>query len=92
LEGVIARKVEGDKATRMMGATPKLEAGSLILANDAPWVDDFLAEYLAFPGGKHDDQIDALSQFLNWRTSKEKMTYLKLISAMTKNLARWIRR
>jgi hypothetical protein len=37
----------------------------------APWLDDFITEYLAFPGGKHDDQIDALSQFLNWRTTVE---------------------
>jgi hypothetical protein len=28
-------------------------------------------EYLAFPKGKHDDQIDALSQFLEWRVNQE---------------------
>ena len=71
LQGVIPIKVEGDKATRMMAATPKLEAGSLILPRDAPWLDCFLAEYLAFPFGKHDDLVDALSQFLNYRQNKE---------------------
>jgi predicted phage terminase large subunit-like protein len=71
LQGVIPIKAEKDKATRMMGATAKLECGSLILPRSAPWLDVFLAEYLAFPGGKHDDQIDALSQFLNWRSNKE---------------------
>lgn len=55
----------------MYGETAKLEAGSLILPTAAPGLDELLAEYLAFPFGKHDDQIDALSQFLNWRTEAE---------------------
>src|SRR5262249_24490607 len=71
LQGVIPIKVEGDKATRMMAATPKLEAGSLILPRDAPWLDVFMAEYLAFPAAKHDDLVDAFSQFLNYRQNKE---------------------
>ena len=32
----------------------------------APWLDAFLAELLAFPGGARDDQVDAVSQFLAW--------------------------
>jgi hypothetical protein len=55
----------------MYGETAKLEAGSLILPKSAPWLDEFLLEYVAFPGGKHDDQMDALSQFLNGRTTAE---------------------
>ena len=55
----------------MNGETAKLEAGSLILPKFAPWLDEFLEEYRAFPGGRHDDQMDALSQFLNWRTTAE---------------------
>jgi predicted phage terminase large subunit-like protein len=59
-----------DKATRMSTETPKLQAGNLILPKVASWIDDFKVEYLAFPNGKHDDQIDALSQFLNWQGSR----------------------
>ena len=29
-----------------------------------------MKEYLAFPNGKHDDQIDALSQFLSWQGTR----------------------
>ena len=36
----------------MYGATPLLEGGILHLPKNAPWLDDFLAEYLAFPNGK----------------------------------------
>jgi predicted phage terminase large subunit-like protein len=74
LTGVIGRRTVVDKKTRMNGETAKLEAGSLILPKSAPWLDDFLLEFVAFPGGKHDDQIDALSQFLNWRTTAEAQT------------------
>ena len=71
LQGVIARKPSSDKASRMQGQTPKLEAGSLFLPRSSPWRVDFLEEYLSFPRGRHDDQIDALSQFLEWLVNCE---------------------
>jgi predicted phage terminase large subunit-like protein len=71
LQGVVGVRPDADKRTRMYSQTPKLEAGSLILPKSAPWLSDFMEEYLAFPDGKYDDQIDALSQFLSWRTNKE---------------------
>lgn len=74
MTGVIPRRPTTDKKTRMNGETAKLEAGSLILPKSAPWLDEFLEEYRAFPGGKYDDQMDALSQFLNWRTAAEART------------------
>jgi len=72
MSNIIGWKPKGDKQTRMNGQTAKLESGCLVLPKSAPWLDDFLMEYLAFPNGKHDDQIDALSQFLNWRTTAER--------------------
>jgi predicted phage terminase large subunit-like protein len=74
LTGIIGRRAVVDKKTRMNGETAKLEAGSLVLPKTAPWLDEFTMEFLAFPGGKHDDQIDALSQFLLWRTTAETQT------------------
>ena len=35
------------------------------LPKTAPWREDFTAELLAFPG-RHDDQVDALTQGLAW--------------------------
>jgi predicted phage terminase large subunit-like protein len=66
MQGVIPCKVHGDKLTRMRNQTPQLEAHSLILPDDAPWLEDFWDEFLKFPQARHDDQIDALSQFLEW--------------------------
>jgi predicted phage terminase large subunit-like protein len=68
--GIIPIRPVSDKATRMFTETPKLQAGNLILPKVAPWIDDFTIEYLAFANGKHDDQIDALSQFLNWQGNR----------------------
>jgi hypothetical protein len=31
----------------------------------APWRGDFESELLSFPNGRHDDQVDTVSQILN---------------------------
>jgi predicted phage terminase large subunit-like protein len=72
LQGITGWRPKTDKATRMYAEMTKLK--DLYLPKSAPWKDVFMREYLAFPGGKHDDQIDALSQFLNWRTLAEAKT------------------
>ena len=50
---------------RMNNQTGHIEAGSVVLPRGAPWLDDFRRELCAFPGGRHTDQVDALSQALN---------------------------
>jgi len=77
VQGVLGIKNRLDKLTRMRSAIPKIEGGSLFLPKSAPWLDDFLLEYLSFPNGKHDDQMDALSQFLNWCTNREGSSFFE---------------
>ena len=55
---------DGDKIIRMATQTAPIEAGAVHLPVQAPWIDEFRKEILAFPKGKHDDQVDALSQAL----------------------------
>ncbi len=43
-----------------------IEAGQVHLPEEAPWLADFQAEVMAFPHGRHDDQVDSMAQFLNW--------------------------
>ena len=62
----IGIKPEKDKVTRMSAGSVKIEAGQVFLPEKAPWLDGFVAEVLAFPQGKHDDQVDSVSQFLGW--------------------------
>ena len=72
LQGLVPIKPVKSKTQRMEGETAKLESGSLLLPKFAHWLEDFLKEYLAFPNGKYDDQIDALSQFLSWQGSHQR--------------------
>lgn len=62
----IAQRPDGDKVTRMSRASSRIEAGELLLPREAPWLADFERELLGFPNARHDDQVDALSQLLNW--------------------------
>jgi hypothetical protein len=62
----IAQKPEGSKIDRMAVHVHKIEAGHVYLATQADWLDSFLLELLAFPNGRHDDQVDSVSQFLKW--------------------------
>lgn len=62
----IAIKPEGSKEDRMAAHSALIEAGHVLLPENASWLEAFRAELLAFPFGKHDDQVDSLSQFLTW--------------------------
>ena len=58
-----------DKITRMDAVTPWLESGRVWIPDAAPWLADWLTEMLSFPVAAHDDQIDSLSQMLDWLDS-----------------------
>jgi predicted phage terminase large subunit-like protein len=62
----IAFQPETDKVTRMHAQSAKIEAGHVYLPLRAEWLEDFRTELLQFPRGRYDDQVDSLSQFLNW--------------------------
>ena len=57
---------EGDKLTRMSAQSAKIEAGLVMLPERAAWLQEFQLEVLQFPHGRHDDQVDSMSQFLGW--------------------------
>jgi predicted phage terminase large subunit-like protein len=68
-EGVlplIAIQPKNDKITRVARITPMLEAGLVALPHVAPWLAAFESELIGFPNAAHDDQVDALSQYLSW--------------------------
>jgi hypothetical protein len=48
----------------MAVASAKFEAGQALLPERAPWLADFEAELFVFPGSRHDDQCDSISQAL----------------------------
>lgn len=54
-------KGHGDKETRAVAAEIRLEARKVWFPTNKSWTADLEAEILAFPNGKRDDQLDALS-------------------------------
>lgn len=62
----IPRKVHQDKKSRVQGISSMIHQGRLIFPTAAPWLTDFKAELLAFPSGRFDDQVDALTQALEY--------------------------
>jgi predicted phage terminase large subunit-like protein len=50
-----------DKAIRAQSIRSRMAVEKLYIPSFAPWKADLMAELLAFPAGKHDDMVDALS-------------------------------
>jgi phage terminase large subunit-like protein len=63
----------------MAVASAKFEAGLVFLPERASWLPDLEAELFSFPGARHDDQCDSISQalneknlsWINWLTSAD---------------------
>lgn len=66
IAGIVAVNPEGGKEARAHSVTPLFEAGDVFFPNPerATWVHGLIDELLRFPRGKHDDQVDALTQAL----------------------------
>ncbi len=67
---VRARTVSGAKETRAAPAAAQAEAGNIFIVETGQpdldaWIEPFLAELIAFPGGQHDDQVDAFADAFN---------------------------
>lgn len=50
----------GDKAVRAQSIRGRMALDGLYVPRSAPWFEQFRAELLTFPTGRHDDQVDAL--------------------------------
>jgi predicted phage terminase large subunit-like protein len=55
-----------DKVSRLIAESPTIEAGHVLLPERADWLEPLRSETSQFPNGQHDDQIDSISQYLNW--------------------------
>ena len=62
----LAAQPRTSKQERMMAHVERLYSGFAKLPRQAPWLDDLRRELVAFPGGRHDDQVDSIAQFLEY--------------------------
>jgi predicted phage terminase large subunit-like protein len=75
----IGVRPEGDKIMRMEAQSARIEAGHVWLPEAAPWLADFEIEMKAFPYGRHDDQVDSVSQFLAWASTRRTRIHFAVI-------------
>ena len=61
---IVAVKPEGDKVTRLLHQISKFANAQVILLRSAPGRADLETELFSFPGGRHNDLVDALTQGL----------------------------
>ena len=72
---IIAIKPTKSKEFRVNSILTTLEAGNLLIAKNQDWVEELEVELVSFPAGKHDDQIDSISQFINWFNLQRRVVY-----------------
>src|SRR5581483_893765 len=65
VRGLKGVKSKEDKQTRMSIASARFEAGQVYFPERASWLAELEAELFAFPGSRHDDQVDSISQAIN---------------------------
>tara|TARA_Y100000310_G_scaffold317685_1_gene370823 strand:+ start:4656 stop:5960 length:1305 start_codon:yes stop_codon:yes gene_type:complete len=63
-------KADKDKVARANAVTPLIEAGRVRLPERASWLHNFVEEVSAFPSGEHDDQVDTMTQALNYMAGR----------------------
>ena len=66
--GIKPIKPRSSKEVRARAVTPEIESGNVYLPHPSDpgngWVNELISEMRAFPSGRHDDQVDALSMGL----------------------------
>lgn len=67
VSGIKPVNPQGSKEARARAVTAPIESGNvyLPLTSEAEWVQGLIDEARLFPAGKHDDQVDAMTQALN---------------------------
>jgi predicted phage terminase large subunit-like protein len=69
VRGLTPIKPDKDKQTRMSIASASFEAGQIYFPQRASWLPELEAELFTFPGSRHDDQVDSISQAINYTKS-----------------------
>ncbi len=57
---------KGGKTARVHAVSPAIESGHVFLPRGAPWLEEFLDQWTAFPAASHDDLVDSSSQALRY--------------------------
>jgi predicted phage terminase large subunit-like protein len=91
VDGILAVKPDRDKISRMAVVSAKFESGLVFIPERASWLADFEAELFAFPGSRHDDQCDSVSQALADDSGGFPMVISREAVAASKIVRPWMR-
>lgn len=64
---------QGNKVSRACRVVPIIESGRVFIVNQPGnnhWVEPYLSEFMVFPFGRFDDQVDSLCQVLLWAENR----------------------
>jgi predicted phage terminase large subunit-like protein len=81
VRGLTGIKPDKDKETRMSIASAAFEAGQVYFPERAARLAELETELFSFPGSRHDDQVDSISQALNHGKSSSLYQFRKLGAA-----------
>lgn len=84
IPGLIAVNPEGGKDTRANAVSGLFQSGSVLLPEDAEWLEDYRSEMTAFPRGAHDDQVDSSTQALLYFQLQIRANLAAAVQAMTR--------
>lgn len=71
-----------DKVSRFIRTLSLFESNRIFLLKNALWNIEFMEELLQFPHGKYNDQIDSISQFLNFCLNNTKPREVRISSLL----------
>ena len=63
-ENLLWTKPTKDKLARLLSIEDMLRAGRLVVVDSKAWFQSYRSEFISFPGGRFDDQVDATTQFM----------------------------
>ena len=68
MSGIIAISPTKSKVDRVQAVSPTFEAGCVYVPQprNHPWVQTVIDEATVFPSGRHDDTVDAMTQYLSY--------------------------
>jgi predicted phage terminase large subunit-like protein len=72
---VTAVKPDKSKELRAEAASALFESGRVFLPQDAPWLSGFIDELCTFPAAAHYDQVDSVTQALNYLRGEPEAWY-----------------
>lgn len=93
IHGVTAITPTESKLERAYSVTPMIECGNVYIPEKASWLPAYEDELLSFPAGAHDDQVDSMTQALNWcRTHHKAQVSAQNLLALRRGAGFYVRR